>query len=463
MALVVGALCLLGIVALVVFMSRSDDEVVVQSYALPAPDLPARSSGSTAPTEACDMSVGPGVERLDSTDVSPGDTVCLTGGRRGPLQVVGVSGSAEEPVQIVNSGGVVVIEADHDDYAGIDIRDSAHLVISGTGIESACGASLPESEQRCGIVIRGSGRGVAGTRQSESMTIDHVEITGTSHSGVFVRTSAEDGPRRGEWVQHDTVVVDNYIHDVGTEGLYLGSSSYADGIDPVLAGVVAARNLVVDAGWDGLQVGSAVEGCVIHDNRIIRAGRANEDDQRSGIINNRGSVCTILGNAVVAPAAEGIYVQGNGGNLVANNVIVQAGNLAPDEGEGINVARGSNESEAIRVVHNTVVNATRIGIRYANDRGSSNEIAYNFIVATPLAIQPVDADVVVSGNIEVPDLDDAGFVDPWNSDFRLRHDSAAVDVGPGARTPVMEDLLGLRRPQGDGFDAGAFEYRTDNG
>ncbi len=463
MALVVGALCLLVIVALVVFMSRSEDDVVAQSYALPPPDLPARPSGSTAPTETCDMSVGPGIERLESTDVSPGDTVCLIGGRRGPLQVVGVSGSAEEPVQIINSGGVVVIEADHEDYAGIDIRDSSHLVVSGAGLESACGASLPESGQRCGIVIRGSGRGVAGTRQSESITIDHVEISGTSHSGVFIRTAADDGAQRDEWIQHDTVVVDNYIHDVGTEGLYLGSSSYAEGVDPVLVGVEAARNLVVDAGWDGLQVGSAVERCDIRDNRIIRAGRANEDDQRSGIINNRGSVCSIVGNAVVAPAAEGIYVQGNGGNLVANNVIVQAGSLAPDEGEGINVTRGSNERDAIRVVHNTVVNATRVGIRYANDRGSSNEVAYNFIVATPRAIQPVDADVAVSDNVEVRDLDDAGFVDAWNSDFRLRQDSAAVDVGSGAQVPVLEDLLGLRRPQGGGFDAGAFEYRTENG
>lgn len=54
--------------------------------------------------------------------------------------------------------------------------------------------------------------------------------------------------------------------------------------------------------------------------------------------------------------------------------------------------------------------------------------------------------------------DDPLFVDPENGDFHLRNDSPAIDAGePNVRFPDLPDIEGIPRPQGDGFDQGAYE------
>lgn len=436
------------------------DRAVVISTPLPDPMIYMPPPIADVSLE-CDVVVGASVSSIAAGDVSPGDVVCLTGGTRGPLHIRGVSGTAADPIVFTNHGDVTVVRGDHSDYAGIDITDSAHLVITGTGVASRCGASVDRGDQRCGIVVTGTGRGIAATERTDHVKVDHVEIVGTSHSGIFMKTGADEGTTRDEWTQHGTQVVDNYLHGVGREGLYIGSSFYSEGIDPVLSGVEASRNLIIESGWDGLQVGSAVEDCEIRGNRVIRAGTEDRDDQRSGIINNRGSVCDILDNVVVGSAAQGIFVQGNGGNLVGNNLILQPGWRTSSEGDGITVTRGSNTGVGVEIVHNTIVGAPRAGVRFRNDLGEGNLVANNLVVATRTTVDVEDPDVLVSHNVVAPTLDTGGFVDPWNSDYRLAAGSPAIDAGMDLPDPLTSDLTGWPRPEGEGYDAGSFEYRDE--
>jgi hypothetical protein len=51
--------------------------------------------------------------------------------------------------------------------------------------------------------------------------------------------------------------------------------------------------------------------------------------------------------------------------------------------------------------------------------------------------------------------DEDPFVDAANHDFRLKPGSCAVDNGTDVG--VKEDFRGVKRPQGNGFDIGAFE------
>jgi parallel beta-helix repeat protein len=305
-------------------------------------------------------------------------------------------------------------------------------------------------------VISGTGRGIAGTEQTDHIAIDHIEIHDTSHSGVFIRTAAKNGTGRGDWTQRNTRVVENFVHDTGTEGLYIGSSSYDEGADPTIEDVEIVANLVVESGWDGIQVGSAVSDCTIRGNRVLDAATLNRDDQRSGIINNRGSVCDIVANTVVGSAAQGIFVQGNGGNVVVNNEVIQPGRLSPAEGDGVTINRGSNISGSISVLQNTIVAAPRSGIRYRNDAGSDNLVANNLVVACNTPIDVADALVEVAGNVDTVDLDSAGFVDAADSDFRLTPASPGVDAG--VAVPIRGDIRGRSRPMGNRFGAGAFEF-----
>jgi hypothetical protein len=52
---------------------------------------------------------------------------------------------------------------------------------------------------------------------------------------------------------------------------------------------------------------------------------------------------------------------------------------------------------------------------------------------------------------------DPGFVNPAGYDYRLKSTSLARDAGT-TLSGVDHDIKGIRRPQGNGHDIGAFEY-----
>jgi hypothetical protein len=118
----------------------------------PAPDPDPEPDPEPEPDAplACDRVVPRGQREVSRA--AAGEVLCLEPGTRGELRLFGLQGTAARPITIVNDGGVVDIRA-RGAYAGIEIRDSSHLRITGTGVVSQCGAGVGESEQRCGIRI----------------------------------------------------------------------------------------------------------------------------------------------------------------------------------------------------------------------------------------------------------------------------------------------------------------------
>jgi len=54
-------------------------------------------------------------------------------------------------------------------------------------------------------------------------------------------------------------------------------------------------------------------------------------------------------------------------------------------------------------------------------------------------------------------IGDPKFVNPAGGDFHLREDSPAIDSGSSIDAP-SDDFDGNPRPQGAGYDVGAFEF-----
>ncbi len=425
-------------------------------------DFAPRITETAVPDESeCDLVLSAADKVLDGDMVEPGQVVCLEAGSRGPLEIHGVRGEPDSPVVVINHGGRVEITGSPDDYAGINVTDSENIRISGSGEVADCGAGLAIGSQQCGITIGGTGRGVAGTEKTTGITIDHIEVYDTRKSGLFIASNADEGAERGEWVQKNTVIYNVYVHDTGTEGLYIGSSDYDGGEDPVLEGVSIRGVLAVKTGWDGIQVGSAVDGCVIEGNRVLRPATENEDDQRAGIINNRGSSCDILSNVIADAMSDGIYLHGNGGNLVANNLIIRPGDHE-ELGDGIVVATGSNQGRGVQVVFNTVISPSGRGIKYSNQAGGAGSIEANLIVEPAWPAPDPDrgitlddaTDVRLAFNLILGSLEDAGFVSTESDDFRLTADSPAIDFAADLGTSLF-DFDGRPRVTPD---AGAFEY-----
>ncbi|MFQ5612349.1 MAG: right-handed parallel beta-helix repeat-containing protein [Anaerolineae bacterium] len=359
----------------------------------------------------CDHTIGLTVSKADGRTnyaaVQPGDTVCLAAGSRNGLVLRNFFGSPDNPITFINAGGQVVFNssASH----GILVQNSRFFHLSGSGSEGIHFGLKVTSSTQDGISIG---------YKSSDFELDHIEISGVPGVGIAAKTEGtcsdgstndydydgdgmihkdpDDAVNRDTFIQYDTVIHSNYIHDVGTEGFYIGSSLYSRGWErscdsgpetvypPLLRRVHLFDNIVTDTGWDAIQVGSATEHCEIYGNRVLRDGQAGLSDQESGIMSNPGSACHIYNNFIKDGGGPGIYLQGNGGNEVYNNVIVNAGQNKPlgnNSGDGITIFTGSNPGNGVRVFDNIIVSPRNFGIKYYNFAGSDNTIQNNIIVA----------------------------------------------------------------------------------
>jgi hypothetical protein len=415
---------------------------------------------SLANAQTCHLTVPTGTNTIDGAALQAGHVVCLSPGNRSALTIRNVRGQLGNPVIIKNSGGTVNIN--NSGYAGILIENSQHLRITGSGTSSNCGVQFAEGAQECGIKIDSSsagtgGRGISGGSRTEYVEVDHIEIGNTGETGIGIKTDAA----RSEFTQHNTYIHHNYIHDTtideGSEGMYIGATEWEQGQLPELMGVDISYNLVSRTGWDGIQVGSAVQNCKIHHNKILQDSQNNVASQKSGIMNNRGSACDIYNNYLSGGLADyGIYVQGIGGNKIYNNVIA---NRPTNGGSGMKISTGQNTSNSIYVWNNTIYNMAGIGIDFSNTRGSDNQIINNLVIKTGTAIAAGIART--SNNINTNNEDEAAFVNAGAGNFALGNISNAINVG--AVVPINFDFLDNGRPAGAAYDVGAYEYGGTTG
>lgn len=442
----------------------------------------------------CDFTIplttGKADGRTSYSEVKPGNTVCIMGGTRDDLILANFEGTNQRPIRFINKDGKVIINSTTSH--GIIVQNSRYFRLSGGEEAGEYGIKINTSQ----------GQGVRVGHKSNYFEVDHIEVTGTRLAGIYAHTTpvCSDGSTNnydydndGEYlfdlddvvnqfnfIQRDWRIHDNYIHDTGTEGFYIGNSFFG-GIEtltcdrgqetmypPVIIGIEVYNNIVHNTGWDGLQVSSAIDSCLIHHNQIQGDSQAAKRYQESGIFNGRGSTCNIYNNFIKDGGGPGIYVFGDGHNYVYNNVIINPGENNADLGNGITVGEGSNPGNSIYVWHNTIVNPVAYGINFFNDQGNDNKIQNNIIVNPgKLDTEGSDAyvrtgartNVVASNNLSEENLSEVKFTDPQNDDYSLRSTSPAVDQGLDLSSQGIDtDYLDTHRPRGLKSEIGAYEF-----
>lgn len=439
-----------------------------------------------------DLEVPVADTRYGYSDVQPGDTVCIAAGRRGGLSLRNFKGTPEKPITFVNYGGQVIVDSKYSN--GIHIQNSQFFRLTGTG---TVGIDY-------GIKVIGSTNvGVGIGFKSSDFEIDHIEVTGIGGAGISAKTTSvcsdgstndydydgdsivkgdpDDVVSRENFAQFNSVLHDNYIHHVGSEGFYIGSSSYNGRdvscscgtetiYDPVLRGVSIYNNIVTDTSWDAIQVGSAAEACEVHHNRILRDSQGAVEHQQGGVMIDPGSMCDIHNNFIQDGGGPGIFIHGHGGSRIYNNVIVDAGqnaSLRNNSGDGIAICSGGDPGNSVYVLHNTIIRPMSFGVGFSSSTGSDNRI-HNNIIVDPGNYDLYGGDayiqtwgytnVIVTNNLTARIMTSVKFRDPASDDFSILSNSPAVDSGvnllPGL---VTTDYFGVGRPQGPGYDIGAYE------
>jgi hypothetical protein len=417
-----------------------------------------------------------------SVALSAGDTLLLEAGERSFLLIRNLHGSADRPIVIINYQGAVRLNTDH--YFGISFRNCSHIKLTGTGT-GAGGYGIQILK-----VARGSGIGISDG--STDFEVEAVEIANTASSGISAKSDPDCSLQytRGTFLMSHILIHDNYLHDIGEEGLYIGNTFwFGRELDcggttqtvysHLLNHVHVYHNRFEDIGWDGIQINAATEDCIVRDNIIYRDSCKEYVNQMSGIMIGAGSAAECYNNLIIDGHGSGIEYYGPGGQKIYNNVIVNAGlSYHPQDPEsrryGIYLAdRDTKEGAAFYIYHNTIINPKSDGIRFVSLKSRGNKIQNNLIVnpgaydeyeKNHTSFRGIDAFVMltdsgieaeVSHNLFLRDIAEARFHDADAFDYRLEPDSPAIDRGEAVG--ICFDILNAIRPRDEGPDIGAYE------
>jgi hypothetical protein len=411
--------------------------------------------------------------------IQPGDTVLFQPGLWRNLKVRNIVGSPSQPIVFINDKGPVQI-GNKDFYYALVFEKSRYFKITGTG----------SKQDKYGITIIGTqkGSGLSLNTKCSDFEIEFVEVRNTGFAGIAAKTdpTCDSTTWRGNFVMQNVKIHDNYIHDTGGEGMYIGNTKYSgmtrtcDGQKKkVLAHEIknlrVYNNRVENTGWDGMQISMAGENCEIYGNTIRNFGAAKKPAQDNGIVIGGGTTGKLYNNKISEGTGNGIALFGLGENYLFNNLILNVG----VDGIFVQDNHTVKPGWGFHILHNTIINSGRNGIRMYSEESSGNEFSNNIILnpgafneyQNMVSLKPVDAyifvirdrkiDVVLSNNFFEQDISKVGFQNVQAEDFQLTGKSPCKDAGkPIAYSNGMEnDFIGTNRNQSGPPDIGMFEFK----
>jgi len=378
-----------------------------------------------------------------------GDTLIIEAGRTKHIEFAGLTGANGNPITIKNPSDAKISITETmtaAPYGSITFRTGCrYIVLDGSNYSSTT----------YGIYLQNGHFGIR-LHESEDIEIKYIEIRDTLYPGI----QGQDGTWTATQDIENIKIHNCYIHDIGTEGIYLGNSSFDPANHPSLKECKIYSNIIEDCGWDCIQLGGADQGTnEIYKNYCKNCGTDGAAGQTFGIIMGRSSICDIYQNMVINAYTAGIRTGAVTKQCdIHDNVIIDSGTY------GIG---NDSSTTGQTIINNTVVNrdtsvvnchgiATRAGM----DLG---EVRYNLVVGSGKAGQISTSYSVNQDNLTSNSISGMYFENADATNFRLTLDSPARDYSskPGYSTTDYDNKL--RPYAGAAADAGAYEHLPDGG
>ncbi len=328
---------------------------------------------------------------------------------RTPIQFNGLAGNSVTPIVIKNTNGkkIHITQASNQSSYGLVFYNCNYIKV--TGYENGTSFNLKISG-----FTNNAGMGIIFDKGTKNVELEHTEISYTGAQGVQFKSIE---PYNGSKVVTDTnyfrsyvnqatlgtgLFHDNYIHNIHSEGFYIGSTAYnvGDGLAikinqtfaesltkngivnynngswrflPHLAENILVYNNIIDStGWDGIQVACA-KNYKIYNNKISNWGYNKIYNQMYGIIVGAPSIGEVFNNSLKVGNGSAIQCFGVQ-NRFFNNLIVNA-NIDSKEATwwAINSIYLSDKSCTPQVL-------SRLGLTYSQ---TLFEAAHNTIIMHP--------------------------------------------------------------------------------
>lgn len=341
-----------------------------------------------------------------------GSSVTIPGEWGGLFEISGLSYITVSDLRVINAGsadnhsGILIESANNviiqNCYtyntvsSGIAVWESSNIVLEGNEVQLACN----DGEQECITVA----------------TTDQFQISNNEihHSGP--------GSIGGEGIDvkdgsHTGTVYGNTVHHINRLGIYV------DAWDKSTYSIDIYSNEVYDCADDGFAIASEAGG-LLSDISIYNNLAYNND--------NSGLTIASWGEPVGSHPISDV--------LIINNTFCYNG--TGEWGVGISVENLNADNITIR---NNILSQNVYAQILVEEVGEDFVVDHNLFDGT--------GDPYGSDYIE----DDPLFFDPLNSNFHIQGTSPAVDSGSSTDAPDS-DFDGNQRPQGSGYDMGAYEY-----
>jgi parallel beta-helix repeat protein len=371
-----------------------------------------------------------------SDRVRAGDTVIVRAGNYAGFDLR-TDGTATAPISFIAEAGARITSRNPRTTDGINLEGADYVVIDGFTVDNAGGTITRagiRSVTNHHVIIRNNSADRCGTWGiltgfSDDVLIENNVMTrSVDEHGIYVSNSA-DRP----------VIRNNTVWGNSGNGIHMNGDASLGG-DGIISGALVENNVIYDngfpAGGSGIN-GDGVQSSVFRNNLLY-------DNHASGIslyrIDGGGpSTNNVVVNNTVVMASNGRWAlniqSGSTGNQVFNNVLLN-----------LHSFRGSIDISADSLPgfvsdYNVVMN------RFTTNGGSTVQTLAQWRSATGQ-----DAHSVVA----TPDQVFANFA---GGDYRPKAGGPAVDAGTATQAPTR-DLAGTARPQGAGFDIGAYERTT---
>jgi len=421
----------------------------------------------------CTFSIGPGTGNITFDGIQQGakggDVICLLPGLRAKISFQNLIGSPTNYITIKNCGGKA-------EYGGA--ASSNALAFYGSRYFRLTGTGDPGLEYGIKIIESKPGsQGIVCGGLSSDFEIDHIEIQKAGFAGIMAKTdpNCDNTSVRPNFTMYNVSLHDNYFHEITGEGIYLGNSFYK-GTEQYcgytqyaheIRGVRIYNNIVDGAGWEAIQVGSAVYDVEVYNNRIYNYGAQNKAGQNGGIQLGSGATGRVYNNFIKNGTGPGFWIQGIGELYFYNNIVINPG----FEAFNVNVRPTPLATDivptgwlgGVYIINNTVVSAAYAAIRENINEAPGNIFKNNLIVNSTTNWNQLKSttDWEQSNNVFIPNMNDAKFVDPANDDYRLQSSSPAINAGINLTSlGINIDHIFSPRPSGTNFDVGAFEFQS---
>jgi len=366
--------------ALTIFMpacKKASDVSPEQNSTVTKPTTPSTPSKPTPPPiTTYDYVIKTNEPIVDGSTLKlkAGAVVGIQGGTRGPLKLMNFQGAPGSPIIFINIGKVIIKGVDGNAY-GITTRDCKYFKLTGTG----------SSSDSYGIEVDGEHIGVSLDHLSSDFEVDHLEVHGTGFAGIMAKTDPQCGDSktwRNNFTMSNVKFHDNYVHNTGSEGFYIGNSFYSGESRDCgtlyphdIVNLEVYNNHTAHTGAEGIQVGSAPVNCKVHNNKIENFGESPfAAYQNNGLQIGDGTGGLCYNNLINTGGGNGLIMLGTGDNIAYNNIILNAG------AAGIFCDSRSTPGSNFRFINNTIINSGVYGVNLYSETIPMNTLINNVII-----------------------------------------------------------------------------------